>query len=138
MRFRTLLSLPTLLAVGITTLPAQQQQPDVRVIPKTWDDAEIGRHEVPLASPIASPKHVSSDYYYRIPVRPIYKSYPVYAPGHEPSGYFDHLTHQEPEVVWGTDKNGVEHAPPLQSKADWIRAGEIVFDAAIVYDGITT
>ena len=45
-------------------------------IPRTWDDEEIARHEVPLAQPEASPKHVSSDYYYRIPVRPIYKSYP--------------------------------------------------------------
>jgi Di-haem oxidoreductase, putative peroxidase len=125
MRFRTLLSLPTLLAVGITTLPAQQLQPDVRVIPKTWDDAEIGRHEVPLASPIASPKHVSSDYYYRIPVRPIYKSYPVYAPGREPQGYMDWLKQQEPVVVW--DDAG--HAPPLQTEADWVRAGEIVFDS---------
>ena len=55
-------------------------------IPRTWDDEEIARHEVPLARPEASPKHVSSDYYYRIPVRPIYRSYPVYAYGHEPSG----------------------------------------------------
>ena len=55
-------------------------------IPRTWDDEEIARHEVPLAQPEASPKHVSSDYYYRIPVRPIYKSYPVYAYGHEPPG----------------------------------------------------
>jgi hypothetical protein len=42
-------------------------------IPRTWDDQEIARHEVPLADPTGSPKHVSSDYYYRIPVRPIYK-----------------------------------------------------------------
>jgi hypothetical protein len=27
----------------------------------------------------ASPKHAPADYYYRIPVRPIYKQYPVYA-----------------------------------------------------------
>lgn len=107
-------------------------------IPRTWVDSEIATLEVPLANPGGSPKHISADYYYRIPVRPIYQSYAVYAPGHEPSGYIDHLKQQQAEIVWGKDKNGVEHAPPLRTQADWIRAGEIVFDAAIVYDGITT
>ena len=54
------------------------------VIPKTWDDAAIATLEVPLANPIGSPKHVPASYYYKIPVLPIYKSYTVYAPGHEP------------------------------------------------------
>ena len=113
-------------------------QPDTRIfrpeIPKTWDDAAIPTLEIPLANPSASPKHVSADYYYRIPVRPIYKSYTVFAPGHERSGYIDFLLHQEPVVFW--DDQG--RAPPLNTKADWIRAGEMVFDAAVVYDGITT
>src|SRR6266487_2592072 len=93
--------------------------------PKTWDDEEIAKHEIPLADPTGSPKHVSSSYYYRIPVRPIYKSYPSYAPGREPAGYMEWLKQQEPVVVWDDH----EHAPSLQSDADWIRAGEIVFDA---------
>ena len=97
-------------------------------IPRTWDDEEIARHEVPLAHSEASPKHVSSDYYYRIPVRPIYKSYPVYAYGHEPAGYFESLKQREPVVVW--DDKG--RAPLLQADADWIRAGELVFDAPLV------
>jgi len=108
-----------LAAVFITVSLGAQQ------IPKTWDDAKVATHEVPLADPTASPKHVSSDYYYRIPVRPIYRGYPVYAPGHEPPGYMDWLKKQEPVIVW--DDKG--HAPPLQTEADRIRAGEIVFDA---------
>ena len=47
-------------------------------IPRTWDDEQIATLELPLANPAGSPKHVSSDYYYRIPVRPIYKQYAVY------------------------------------------------------------
>jgi hypothetical protein len=35
-------------------------------IPRTWDDEAMAALEVPLADPIGSPKHVSSDYYYRI------------------------------------------------------------------------
>ena len=97
------------------------------VIPKTWDDEAMASLEVPLANPVGSPKHVSADYYYRIPVRPIYKSYPVYAPGHEPPGYMEWLKKQEPVIVWD---EGV-HKPPLQTKEDWIKAGEIVFDSSI-------
>jgi len=98
-------------------------------IPRTWDDQEIARHEVPLADPSGSPKHVSSDYYYRIPVRPIYKAYRVYAPGREPVGYLDRLKQEEPVIVWGG-----EHAPRLDTDGDWVRAGEIVFDAPIAMD----
>jgi len=110
------------LATGF--IAAQQSQQ----IPRTWDDEEIARQEVPLAQPEASPKHVSSDYYYRIPVRPIYKSYPVYAYGHEPSGYFESLKRQEPVVVW----DGTGSGPAPQTDADWVHAGEVVFDAPLV------
>jgi hypothetical protein len=112
--------------VGIVAAPVYCQ------VPKTWDDAEIAQHEIPLADPAASPKHVSADYYYRIPVRPIYKGYPVYAPGHEPSGYMDWLKQQEPVVIW--DDRG--NAPPLKTEGDWIRAGQIAFDAPLRFDVI--
>lgn len=101
-------------------------------IPRTWGDAAIASHEIPLADPAGSPKHLSSDYYYRIPVRPIFKGYPVYAPGREPAGYMEWLKHREPIIVW--DDKG--HAPLLETDADWIRAGEIVFDAPIAFDSI--
>lgn len=96
-------------------------------VPRTWDDQAMATLEVPLANPVGSPKHVAADYYYRIPVRPIYKSYPVYAPGHEPPGYMDWLKQQEPQIVW--DDAG--HAPALKTEADWIKAGEIVFESPI-------
>jgi len=98
-------------------------------IPKLWDDAAMPRLELPLANPAASPKQASGDYYYRTPVRTIYKQYPVYAPGHKPPGYLDWLKQQEPQIVW--DDRG--HAPPLKTEADWIRAGEIAFDSPIAY-----
>src|SRR6266850_2413221 len=117
---------------GIQDTQAQKPRRAAPAIPKTWDDEAIATLEVPLANPIGSPKHVSADYYYRIPVRPIYKSYPVYAPGHEPQGYLDWLKQQESEVVW--DDSG--HQPQVKTEADWIRAGEIVFDAPIGYGGL--
>ena len=98
-------------------------------VPKAWDDAAIATLEVRLANPIVSAKHVSADYYYKIPVRPVYKMYPIYAPDREPKGYMDWLLHEEPVIIW--DDKG--HSPPLATEADWIKAGEMVFDAPVVF-----
>jgi hypothetical protein len=64
-----------------------QTAPFHAAVPRTWDDEAMAALEVPLANPIGSPKQVQAEYYYRIPVRKIYKQYPVYAPGREPAGY---------------------------------------------------
>ncbi len=97
-------------------------------IPKTWDDNEMPTVEIPLSHPEYSPKHASSEFYYRMPVRPIYQSYPVYHPDHEPAGYTEWLRGREPRQIWDASK--------LRTKEDWIRAGELVFDAPIGYGGI--
>ncbi len=96
------------------------------VIPRTWDGQALASTELPLASTGAPPEHISSDYYYRMPVRPIYKSYPIYAPGKEPAGYFDQLAEREPEIVFDP--------ATLKTEADWVAAGELAFDAPIAYD----
>ena len=100
--------------------PKQNWQPN---IPKTWVDAEMEELEVPLADPIASPKHISAADYYRIPEIRIYKGYPIYAPGKEPPGYLDWLKKQEPEIIFDSSQ--------LKTEADWIKAGEIVFHAEL-------
>ena len=98
------------------------------VIPKTWDDTVMPLIEIPLSHPEYSPKHVSADFYYRIPVRPIYESYPVYHPDHEPPGYLDSLKKREPRLVWDSSR--------LRTRADWIQAGQLVFEAPVAYGGI--
>jgi hypothetical protein len=99
------------------------------VIPRTWDTDALASLEVPLAEPNHSPKHISADDYYRLPVRPIYKSYPRYHPDREPQGYGDWLRQQDPIVLWDDGA----HRPPLETEADWIRAGELVFDAPVLF-----
>jgi hypothetical protein len=113
---------------------AQRRTPisSAPTIPKTWDDKEMATLEIPLANPVGSPKQAPSSYYYSIPVRPIYKNYPVYAPGREPQGYIDSLKQLEPEIIWDDHS----HRPPLKTPADWIAAGELVFDSPTVYGGI--
>ena len=114
--------------------PRAAPAPRDPIIPQAWDEGTIANLQLPLADPKHSPVEVSWDYYYRIPRRPIYKSYPVYAPGSEPAGYLEWLKQQEPQIVWGIDFHGVSHAPPLRTEADWIRAGQLVFDAPTTYD----
>src|SRR5262245_29240434 len=86
-------------------------------IPGTWEDRAVATLELPLANARASPVPVSAEYYYRIPVRPIYKTYPVYHPSKEPAGYFERLTRLEPEVVSFDPAR-------TTSEEDWIRFGE--------------
>jgi hypothetical protein len=105
---------------------ASQANPSVM---KTWDDAEVASSLVPLAQASASPVHVKADYYYRIPVRPIYKTYPIYAPGHEPAGYLQWLQQQEPETVEFDFSK-------FKTQEDWVKAGEVVFDAPIFYESV--
>jgi hypothetical protein len=111
---------------GSVQIVKESRKPD---IPKTWVDAEMGELEIPLADPVGSPKHISAEYYYKIPIRKIYKSYPIYAPGNEPPGYLDWLKRQEPEIVFD--------ASNLKTEADWIKAGEIVFHAPVAFLVVT-
>lgn len=116
-----------LVATGETGKTGRAFTPD---IPKTWDSKEIAAMALPLADPTGSPKHVSEDYYYQIPVRPIYKSYPVYAPGREPAGYREWIAQQTPEPAFDASK--------LETREDWIEAGKTVFDSPIFYDTVVT
>jgi hypothetical protein len=115
---------------GRAQKPASTVSPDVPMVwPKVWDHDEMADLELPLADAANTPKHVSADYYYSIPVRPIYKSYPAYAPGKEPPGYEEWLKQQEPEIT-------VFDVSKLKTEADWIKAGEMVFDAPIFYNAV--
>jgi len=98
-------------------------------VPKTWDNQALASLELPLATRSLPAEHISSDYYYQMPVRPVYKSFPIYAPGKEPPGYFEKLKELEPEIVFDQAK--------LKTELDWIRAGQFIFDAPITYDAET-
>lgn len=96
-------------------------------IPKVWDEDALRDFELPLPQTKTIVKHISSDYYYRIPVRAIYKTYPIYYPEKEPAGYIEWLEKQEPETVFDPAK--------LQTQEDWIHAGQLVFEAPIEFVG---
>src|SRR4051812_19299744 len=108
-----------LLAGGLALAAAQP------LIPKTWDARALATFELPLVQADRSAQHATPDYYYKLAVRPIYKSYPIYAPGREPAGYMDWLAQQEPVLAFDPSR--------LTSDAEWAAAGETVFDAPLGY-----
>ena len=83
--------------------------------------------QLPLAARRYSPVLIKADYYYRIPVRPLFKTYPVYHPSKEPPGYFDRLKALEPENV----SLDFSH---FKTEEDWVKAGEIIFDEPTDFD----
>lgn len=120
--------LVTLLGIVPVIYSSRAQKPSRRLsptIPRAWSDSAIPSLEIPLADAATSAKHISADYYYRIPVRPIYKSYPIYHPDKEPRGYLDHLKQQEPEIIFDTSK--------LETREEWIKAGEMVFESPVEF-----
>ncbi len=96
-------------------------------VPRTWANEALAELEVPLSHAEFSPKHVPEDYYYQLPVRKIWKSYPIYRPDYEPPHYREQLAELEPEIVFDP--------ATLVSEQDWIDAGAEVFRAPIEYDG---
>ncbi len=116
----------TFLALNLNSRAQKSITPPA--IPQTWDEAALKSLELPLADPKASPVQVSADYYYRIPERTIYQSYPVYAPGKAPAGYEAWLKEQEPKAAFDV--------ATLKTKEDWLRAGELVFEAPIFYNAV--
>src|SRR5215467_8328179 len=119
MNHRTAICLLLLLHCPASRLRAQMAGRYQPTIPTVWDDAVMKDLEVPLVRAEYSPRHVPASFYYQIPVRPIYKSYPVYHPEREPKGYIEWLRSREPEIDWDASK--------LKTEEDWIRAGETVF-----------
>ena len=90
-------------------------------IPRAWDDKAVEGLELPLAQRDRSPRYMSAEQYYKLEVRPIYRSYPAYAKGQEPRGYLEWLKQREPEIIFDASK--------LRTREDWVAAGKLVFES---------
>lgn len=92
-------------------------------VPQMWNDTAMLDLEIPLSHPEFSPRHIPAESYYQMPVRPVWKTYPVYHPDRMPKGYMEWLAGQDPQEAWP--------AKTPRTDAEWIQAGELVFDAPI-------
>lgn len=88
-------------------------------IPRVWDDAALAEWATPLAGLNARPTHMSSADYYATPVDNL-KTYPVYALGREPAGYWEMLRSVGPRPLLET--------AAFTSDSDWIAAGKRIFE----------
>ena len=105
-------SLVCVLAVG-----AASGSPDTAV-PHSWYDADLAGYRLPLASLGKPPEMIPEADYYRLPETNL-KTYPVYSPDAEPSGYLERLKTLEPAPLVDVST--------LKSESDWIAAGREVF-----------
>lgn len=97
-------------------------QPSIRTkAPKVWDEKALAEWATPLAGLNVRPSHISAKDYYELPVASL-RTYPVYAPGREPEGYWQRLQKIGPQPL-------VE-AKSSRTAEEWIEAGRIVFDEA--------
>jgi len=90
-------------------------------IPKVWDEAELASWVTPLAGLNLRPVHISAKEYYSMPEYNL-RSYPVYMPGREPEGYWKMLQRVGAQPLFEPAK--------LKTEADWIAAGERIFEEA--------
>ncbi len=88
-------------------------------VPRTWDEAALKDWATPIAGLGVRPGHFSTAEYYASPLDN-YRTYPVYAPGREPAGYWERLQKAKPEPLIDASK--------LKTKTDWIAAGKRVFE----------
>ena len=90
-------------------------------IPKTWDETALADWATPIAGLNLRPTNMSARDYYSMAVENL-RTYPVYFPGREPDGYWEMLQRVGPKPL--IEPEG------LTTEADWIRAGQRVFDEA--------
>jgi hypothetical protein len=119
---------PAFLTLTACALLGAMPRSQTSVVPRFWDREQLEDYELPLATPSRTPEHVSREYYYQLPERPLYRSFPVFAPGREPDGYLDALRLRGPEVI------PVREAD-MRSDADWAAAGQLVFEQPIGFNG---
>src|SRR5947209_4086935 len=75
----------------LTTIAiAHAFRPEIPRIPKAWDDREVARFEVPLAQADRS-RYLNAAECYALEIAPMYRAYPVYAPGSGPAVYLETL-----------------------------------------------
>ena len=91
-----LLFILVLLLVGILSFRFNGSN----VIPKVWDTKRLHSMHLPFPDSSIRTNPVSEEYYYQLPERVAYKTYPFYMPGKEPKGYYEWLRKQEPKITF--------------------------------------
>src|SRR6185369_15645442 len=120
-RNQSVAGLLLLMSVAAGQASAQEKGAFHPEIPKVWDEQALATWVTPVAGLNVRPGHFSEAEYYQAPIDN-YRTYPVYAPGREPAGYWEMLQKVGPKPLIDPSK--------LRSKRDWLDAGKAVFEQA--------
>src|SRR5262245_26731941 len=108
------------ISAGGPTHAARADSAAALTIPRVWNEVELVSQHLPLADSRVSVAPLSAQRYYALPVRVMYKTYPIYHPDREPPGYMAWLAQQEPQV-------GTFDVARFGSEQAWIDYGREVF-----------
>lgn len=86
--------------------------------PHIWTDHALDDWAAPVAGLNVRPSFFSEKDYYSTPQGEWVRTYPVYFPGREPSGYWETMRNKKPEPLI---------TPGSRTPAEWAAAGQIVF-----------
>lgn len=86
--------------------------------PRFWNDRGLSDWATPVAGLNVRPGHFSEKEYDSAPIGELVRTYPVYFPGREPTGYWDMLRKAKPEPLITTG---------ARTTADWAKQGKRVF-----------
>src|SRR5688572_22070059 len=86
--------------------------------PRIWNEAALSDWATPIAALNVRPTHYTPEQYYSAPVDNL-RTYPVYHPDEEPTGYWNWLQQQKPQPLVDVSQ--------IHTRDDWIRAGERAF-----------
>jgi hypothetical protein len=89
-------------------------------IPATriWNDQSLADWAAPIAALNIRPGFFTEKEYYAAPQGEWVRTYPLYFPGREPSGYWEMIRGKKPEPLI---------APDARTQAEWVAAAQIVF-----------
>jgi hypothetical protein len=87
--------------------------------PRFWNSHDLADWATPIAGLNVRPGHYSEQEYYAAPAGELVRTYPVYFPGREPNGYWDMVTHANPEPLITAG---------ARTKDDWVKDGRRVFE----------
>ena len=107
---------PRLALLAVFSVALMAQTPTQ--IPRIWDDAALMNWATPIAALNVRPAHYSSAEYYRVAGDNL-RTYPVYPPNTEPSGYWEELRKKKPQPLVDASK--------IRNAQEWIAAGERAF-----------
>lgn len=111
-------TVPVLCVIAWAAIAGSAAAPLVDAPARFWNDRELSDWATPVAGLNVRPGHFSEQAYYAAPEFEMVRTYPIYAPGREPAGYWDVIRNAKPEPLL---------TPGARTEAEWVAEGKRLF-----------